>query len=168
MLVRVIMGRGKTSKVWKHFEDDVQPDKAKCKLCPQKVSRGSKDPKKQTTYAMKVHLERHHEKEYNELFGKTEEKNETMESDSDDESVKVQISKLRTQADRKKLLKSTIPGWLEAKNKLPFDSLRAKQLHKLIFEMTILDFQPYTIVNDAGFIRLMNYLEPRYEIPSDK
>ena len=162
------MGRGKKSPLWKYYEDDVEPDKAKCKLCPEKVSRGSKEPSKQTTHGMKVHLEKHHEKEFNELFKKPEEKIENKESDSDDEAIKVQISKLRTQKDRKQLLKSTIPGWLEAKNKLPFDSLRAKQLHKLIFEMTILDFQPYTIVNDAGFIRLMNFLEPRYEIPSDK
>ena len=160
------MGRGKTSKIWKHFEPTEIPDKAKCKLCPEKISRGNVDPKKQTTTAMKNHLERYHEKEFKELY--PDEKQKDPEPEDADEPVKVKISNLRTQADRTELLKGTISGWVESRNKLPFDSVRAKHLHKLIFEMSILDFQPFTVVNDAGFIRLMNYLEPRYEIPSDK
>ena len=31
-----------------------------------------------------------------------------------------------------------------------------------------LDFQPLSIVSDAGFIRLINTLEPRYNLPSQR
>ena len=159
---------GKKSPIWKYFEPDENPSKVKCKLCPEKISRGSTDPKKQTTSGMKNHLERNHKKEYDVLYPEPEKKSKSdEESDSETQPLKVKISKLRTQADRRELLKGTIPGWVESKNKLPFDSVRAKNIHRLIFEMNILDFQPFSIVNDAGFIRLMNFLEPRYEIPSD-
>ena len=163
------MGRGKNSLIWKHFEPDpVELDKARCKLCDEKISRGSKDPQKQTTSTIKRHLERVHVKEFNELFPSNKNTENTEENNESENAPKIKISKLRTQADRKELLKGTIPGWVESKNKLAFDSVRAKAIHNLIFEMSILDFQPYSIVNDAGFIRLLNYLEPRYEIPSDK
>ena len=102
------------------------------------------------------------------MFPSNKNTENTEENNESENAPKIKISKLRTQADRKELLKGTIPGWVESKNKLAFDSVRAKAIHNLIFEMSILDFQPYSIVNDAGFIRLLNYLEPRYEIPSDK
>lgn len=34
--------------------------------------------------------------------------------------------------------------------------------------MIALDCQPFSIVSDTGFGRLMNALEPRYQIPSRK
>ena len=66
------------------------------------------------------------------------------------------------------MLLNTIPNWVESQSKLEFNSPRAQKIHKGIFEMNILDCQPWTMVNDPGFIRLMNVLEPRFEIASDK
>ena len=39
---------------------------------------------------------------------------------------------------------------------------RAVRMHKKIAEMMALDFQPFSIVSDVGFIRWLNTLEPRY------
>lgn len=45
---------------------------------------------------------------------------------------------------------------------------RAKQITKLICEMMCLDFQPLSVVENKGFRKLINHLEPRYTIPSRK
>jgi len=45
---------------------------------------------------------------------------------------------------------------------------RAQRLHRLVSEMIALDNQPFSVVEDPGFIRLVRVLEPRYVIPSRK
>ena len=49
-----------------------------------------------------------------------------------------------------------------------FDHPRAKEITKRIGEMMALDNEPFTMVNHIGFVRLLNLLEPRYQLPSDK
>ena len=43
---------------------------------------------------------------------------------------------------------------------------RAQLVHRRIAEMMALDCQPFSIVQDDGFTRLLKTLEPRYSIPS--
>lgn len=43
---------------------------------------------------------------------------------------------------------------------------RAKQITELITDMVILDMRPLRLVEGAGFLQLMNYLEPAYKVPS--
>ena len=38
----------------------------------------------------------------------------------------------------------------------------AQHIHTRIGEMIALDYQPFSIVDDVGFIRLLHSLEPRY------
>ncbi|KAJ8930276.1 hypothetical protein NQ314_016943, partial [Rhamnusium bicolor] len=45
---------------------------------------------------------------------------------------------------------------------------RSIEIHKAIAEMIALDNQPYTLVTDRGFNRLMETLQPHYKIPSRK
>lgn len=51
-----------------------------------------------------------------------------------------------------------------------FDSNYARTLpiNKLIAEIICLDLQLFSLVEDIGFRRLVNNLEPRYTIPSQK
>src|SRR5215469_11744197 len=46
------------------------------------------------------------------------------------------------------------------------DHPKAQHLTKLIGEMICLDLQPYSLVQDTGFKRLMNHLAPNYSIPN--
>lgn len=50
--------------------------------------------------------------------------------------------------------------------KLNPEGQRAKAITHAIGEMMVLDFQPYSVVQDIGFQRLMKVLEPKYELPS--
>ena len=34
--------------------------------------------------------------------------------------------------------------------------------------MMALDCQPFSVVEDQGFVRLLNYLQPRYQVPGRK
>ena len=42
----------------------------------------------------------------------------------------------------------------------------AKKITNLIVEMIVLDLRPAAMVEGAGFIRLINYIEPGYRVPS--
>lgn len=46
------------------------------------------------------------------------------------------------------------------------DSLKKKQIDRLLVEMIALDLQPLSIVENKGFKRLMKFIDPRYELPS--
>ena len=55
---------------------------------------------------------------------------------------------------------------LERQQKMAFDHPRARHITKLVGEMIAVNNQPFSVVSDVGFTRLMNYIEPRYCIPS--
>ena len=42
---------------------------------------------------------------------------------------------------------------------------RSKMIHEKIFKMIVLDIEPFSKVEDQGFIELIAHLEPRYLIP---
>ena len=46
------------------------------------------------------------------------------------------------------------------------NDVRSQRITCYIGEMLCLDFQPFSIVEDVGFIRLMKAIEPRYKLPS--
>lgn len=54
---------------------------------------------------------------------------------------------------------------LSAFIKRPVGVVREKK-NDLIFKMIALDLQPFSVVEDAGFKDLINYLEPGYKMPS--
>ena len=54
----------------------------------------------------------------------------------------------------------------EKSKKFAKDDPRAKAIEDLIMDMMALDDQPFTLVEDRGFSRLINHLEPRFTLPS--
>lgn len=50
----------------------------------------------------------------------------------------------------------------------PTSAARALHISRRVGEMISLDSQPLCIVSDAGFLELLNALEPRYQVPSRK
>lgn len=45
---------------------------------------------------------------------------------------------------------------------------RAQRVHRRIVDMITLDCQPFSVVENLGFIRLLSELQPRYNLPSRK
>ena len=45
---------------------------------------------------------------------------------------------------------------------------RAKEKHRGILMMVVLDLQPWSIVNDPGFLYYSSQMDPHYKVASDK
>lgn len=56
----------------------------------------------------------------------------------------------------------------EKKQKYDKDHRRAKAINQKIMECIALDNQPFSIVQDAGFTKLVEFLEPRFAMPNRK
>ncbi|KAE8296696.1 Zinc finger BED domain-containing protein 4 [Larimichthys crocea] len=54
----------------------------------------------------------------------------------------------------------------EKRQKYTKDHPRAKAINRKIIECIALDNQPFSIVQDAGFTKLVEFLEPRFTMPS--
>ena len=62
----------------------------------------------------------------------------------------------------------TLQETMERSKKWDINHEQARKIHVAIGEMIALDVQPFSIVEDIGFNRLMHLLKPNYEIPSRK
>ncbi|KAM5333655.1 zinc finger BED domain-containing protein 4 isoform 1-T2 [Glossophaga mutica] len=137
----------KTSKLWNHFSVcSADPTKVVCLHCGRTISRGKK-PTNLGTSCLLRHLQRFH-------------------------------GSVLT-ADVPKTTPSPPPGVCmppraELSGAASFDDTDekfcdshpvAKKITSLVAEMIALDLQPYSLVDNAGFGRLLAYLKPQYSLP---
>ena len=172
----------KRSPLWTYFEVDVSdPKSAICKICGKTESRGSNDPSKMTTHRLNKHLEKFHTKE-NKIVKDLKAKNNNVSSmshgtnagntdssidhgsSSTSSSMSDDLKSLRTKEQRKAYFQQTIPEWADSNSKLAFNSKKAQEFHRGIFELIVLDCQPFSIVNDRGFLRYNQKLAPNFEV----
>ncbi|XP_053181398.1 zinc finger BED domain-containing protein 4-like [Scomber japonicus] len=76
--------------------------------------------------------------------------------------------KQQGQAALKKNTQLTLKESTEKKQKYATDHPRAKAINRKIIECIALDNQPFSIVQDAGFTKLVEFLEPRFTMPNRK
>ena len=62
----------------------------------------------------------------------------------------------------------TLAGALQRREKFPTESLKASAITQNVLEVFVLDAQPMSVVEDEGFHRPLEYLEPRYSLSSRK
>ena len=62
----------------------------------------------------------------------------------------------------KKTKQHTLEGTFDRVRKFSQNDERAKMINNLIAEMICIDLQPFTIVENKGFLKLLTHLEPRY------
>jgi hypothetical protein len=148
----------KQSVVWKFFTINVaNPGKANCSLRKQQQSRGGLSKKEYGTGNLRKHLVAKHSTEL--LEAEKEAEKGRLEKQSTDNLRKPTKAEnkqqtLRELIDRNKAFQASHP--------------RAQELTRALAEMIAIDLQPFSIVMDEGFIRLMAKAEPRYILPSDK
>ena len=151
--------------VWRYFtlcEDDKKY--AKCDLCDGKISRSSEIGRNATTSGMRQHLKFKHKPEFK-ILENSSKKRENEEENPDESEPK--LKNLRSKAERTAAIQSTIPGYIESVTKWSFDSPKAQEIHRKVFEMLVLDTKPWHHVNDLGFNRLMATTSPKFVLASD-
>ncbi|KAK7918884.1 hypothetical protein WMY93_010168 [Mugilogobius chulae] len=77
-----------------------------------------------------------------------------------DEHNKIAAAKANNKAQQQ-----TLEAWFQARAKLLKDSPRATGSNVKIAEFIVLDDKPLSVVENIGFRRLMEYVEPRYCLP---
>ena len=128
--------------IWKHFKLDTPTSPtAICNICNANVARGGDKVGKFNTTNLNKHLQKHHAKEHAELRAKPA------------ESTTKQL---------------TLVDALQRREKLPAGSVKATNITEKIMEFIVLDSQPLSVVDNEGFRRLLEHLEPRYSLPSRK
>jgi hypothetical protein len=178
----------KLSPIWRYFEEDTKdPSTAICKVVgckkPQ-VSRGKSGSSRcnLSNSSMTAHLASHHpskSKEFLESKEKVASDKRKREDNSDDNEVElstVPVFNIRGQAERQKFLhQATIGNWVSGggaplgqSSSTTYDihDQRAKERHKGILMMVIMDLQPWSFVNDPGFVYCAYQLDPHYKIAS--
>lgn len=129
--------------VWEHFgfkkkkeSDDLDKSIAVCKLCDTNVKYSG------NTTNLRAHLKRHHP-------------NKVMLTEEDPK-------KLRPRDPQQTTL--DIDGGCS--HKFPSASPRSQKITESIAYFICQDLRPYSVVENAGFRRMVNAMEPRYPIPT--
>ena len=115
------------------------------KVCEESISRGGRSTK---SYNLRKHVMTKHPEQYMAL-----------------QKVEKEQSQTKAKGSKKH---PTIAKVLESTKLYMFDHHRARQIHRLLGEMIVVDNQLFSIVHRVGFKRLMNSIEPRYSLPSDR
>uniref|UniRef100_A0A3P8RUH3 BED-type domain-containing protein n=1 Tax=Amphiprion percula TaxID=161767 RepID=A0A3P8RUH3_AMPPE len=137
------------SAVWQYFIWSTTPGKAVCKTCNGEISMGATVAKNKNTSNLWSHLRIHHPDLY-----KTAQKKREVES--------------ATHTDVATSSQPTILSMFDKQRKWTNSENRSRLMDKLILEMIATDNQPFSMVSDVGFKRLMAAAEPRYSLKSEK
>ncbi|XP_069085811.1 zinc finger BED domain-containing protein 4 [Pleurodeles waltl] len=139
----------KTSKLWNHFSIcSADSTKVICLHCGRTISRGKK-PTNLGTSCLLRHLQRFHVN--------------ALGSDGGPEPVLSTAVELHMPISTELLPPSSLD---ETNDKFCDSHPVAKKITSLVAEMIALDLQPYSFVNNVGFNRLLEYLQPQYSLPS--
>ncbi|KAI2645091.1 Zinc finger BED domain-containing protein 4 [Labeo rohita] len=144
------MERAKESAVWRYFTLAAPTcSTAVCSVCKGNVSRGGGKTATFNTTNLIKHLQKHHAKEHAEFL---------------------QLNKTKGKGDNTAATAQqlTLADALQRREKFPTESLKALGITQKVLEFIVLDAQPMSVVEDQGFRCLLEYLEPRYSLPSRK
>nr|XP_008119366.1 PREDICTED: zinc finger BED domain-containing protein 4 [Anolis carolinensis]XP_016853101.1 PREDICTED: zinc finger BED domain-containing protein 4 [Anolis carolinensis] len=150
------LGRPRSS-VWDHFQVRLEDrTQAVCKHCKRKVSRG-KNIKHLSTTGMQMHLRRHHP-----LQAGTLPQTGTVCGRSSNKTPSSPPA-----AGREKR-QATLEQWdaIRGKDRVGGKLPTVKEITQCLGEMLALDDQPFLMVEQEGFCRLMALVAPYYKIPS--
>ena len=143
------------STVWQFYKVSEKDNKfAVCNVCSKVVPRGGTRQRGFNTTNLIRHLKACHIKEFEE-FSKLA-------------SVKADKDKERATSSQTPLTQLTVTETLKRQQPYSNDNKRRKELNAKVMEFICLDQQPLSVVEDAGFKRLVSCLDPRYTLPGRK
>lgn len=150
------MSASKKSNIWRYFAIDEENDiKAKCLLCNAKISRGGTG-KSATVTAMVNHIKFKHFNEHIEF----------LKLQKQDQEVKLLKEKGEKPKEAVKQKQLSIQESFETAKKFDINHPKAQAIHKVIAEMIAIDNEPLSVVQKAGFRRVVGTLQPKYTMPS--
>ena len=156
------------SGLWQYFEVLKEDQNcAKCTLCGQSFSRGGGEKKNYGTSNLTRHLSRGHPVEYDEVFLiKKKGEKRKLEDKEEKDSENIKIFNLKTKKARETVIQTTMNGFVRPTKMLTFHSDAAQKIHRSIFEMIVVDCEPFSIVNQPGFIRSYAQARPDFQLGS--
>ena len=144
------------SCIWSFFSIcSIDESKAICGTCGERISRGGKCAKTYTTTNLKKHLHSRHRLQFEEF-------EQQEEAKAAEKANKPSGSGQSRPSHRQVSLELVV----EKHQQFGFDHPKSREINKLIAELIAVDNQPFSIVDDVGFMLLLNRLEPRYKLPS--
>ncbi|KAI4901092.1 hypothetical protein NFI96_010466, partial [Prochilodus magdalenae] len=137
------------SAVWKFFKVSEQDVKhAICNTCSANVLRGGSKVRNFNTTNLITHMKARHPDKYTEYIRVKEE------------------TRTAPRTPAKPATTQPIDELLQKSKKFDKNSPKATAITAKVMEFIALDDQPFSVVEDVGFRRLLEHLEPRYTIPS--
>ena len=143
----------KKSPIWDYFTLGEDTKFAVCKSCNKAISRGGNSTKVYNTTNLVNHLKSVHQDMHEEYQVKYQKQQEKEKANKPSTITSKQLSLEEVQ--------EKVRIW-------DINDARAQRVHRLVIEMIALDNQPFSVIEDPGFVRLLRVLEPRYVIPSRK
>ncbi|KAK2578599.1 hypothetical protein KPH14_012218 [Odynerus spinipes] len=141
--------RVQVSSVWKYFKRSNDKKLAKCINCGREYKTSG------NTTNLGDHLRRHHPLVENSEFKEQEATIDTTGSFNSQSTSSSTCSSIRS-----------ISPFFKRALQYDANSQRKLQIDKVLIEMIALDYQPFTIVKDIGFRKLINLLDLRYVLVS--
>lgn len=159
------------SGVWKHFTVDGS-DESRA-ICNKSFSRGGKEGKFFNTTNLRKHLKSVHTNEYDQLIADEEmlkqEEEKLQKKRQLDSFFQIQKAKKVCTASKdseNKETQITLDQAFSRTQKWDINSDLSQAIHTAIGEMIAADCQPFSVVEDIGFSRLMQKVKPNYTLPS--
>ncbi len=152
------------SVVWRFFSvEKAEDESAICNICKRGVKRGQKEkgPKSYSTAPLHNHLKRWHTAEYNSANADFKKKKEETDMSGSLTPMQRKLKEMQS-------VQSTLQGSFAARKIWDINDKRSLAISTKIIKMMASDNQPFSIVEDQGFIELIAHLEPHYFIPSRK
>jgi hypothetical protein len=157
----------KSSYIWSLFNIDETDDTfAVCKLCNCRLKRGKNSKAFSTTPLIK-----HASAKHSDEFKAEKDVAEGRQQCCPPMPPPPKIRKLNAMAQaseeaRKIRIQLKLPQALENVNMWGPHDPRTKAVNRKVIQMIVSDNQPFTIVEDTGFVNLIAHLQPKYCMPS--
>ena len=147
-----------------------------CNLCSNEFSRGGSDEETCNTSNLRKHLQCKHKDELEKEINATKEaveKSWLKRKGADITMIKFSkmskaVSSCSNSPEDTMSTQLTLEETLSLKKIWDINSSQAISIHNSVANMIIVDCQPFSIVEDVGFNKLMKCLKPNYELPSRK